>query len=108
MYSYVSVGEFIAFTIGWNLILEYVIGTASVAKGMALYIDSLCNNSIARTMIEVAPIKIPFMADYPDFFAFSLVLLITGKLLTHFFSFCCAIFIIKQSHSNFFKAYLLS
>lgn len=82
VYSYVSVGEFIAFTIGWNLILEYVIGTASVAKGMALYIDSLCNNSIARTMIEVAPIKIPFMADYPDFFAFSLVLLITALLGT--------------------------
>ncbi|OWR47368.1 hypothetical protein KGM_201174 [Danaus plexippus plexippus] len=77
VYSYVSVGEFIAFTIGWNLILEYVIGTASVAKGMANYIDSLCNNTMAETMTRIAPINVSFLADYPDIFAFTLVLLIT-------------------------------
>ncbi|XP_046966105.1 cationic amino acid transporter 3 [Vanessa cardui] len=77
VYSYVSVGEFIAFTIGWNLILEYVIGTASVAKGMANYIDSLFNNTMAITMREMVPINISFLANYPDFLAFGLVLLIT-------------------------------
>ncbi|CAH2096574.1 unnamed protein product [Euphydryas editha] len=77
VYSYVSVGEFIAFTIGWNLILEYVIGTASVAKGMANYIDSLFNNTMAETMTELVPINVSFLATYPDFFAFTLVLLIT-------------------------------
>ncbi|CAF4908035.1 unnamed protein product [Pieris macdunnoughi] len=77
VYSYVSVGEFIAFTIGWNLILEYVIGTASVAKGMSNYIDSICNNTMARTLTAAAPINVSFLAEYPDFFAFGLVLVIT-------------------------------
>lgn len=26
VYTYVSIGEFLAFTIGWNLLLEYIIG----------------------------------------------------------------------------------
>ncbi|XP_075977780.1 high affinity cationic amino acid transporter 1-like isoform X2 [Anticarsia gemmatalis] len=80
VYSYVSVGEFVAFTIGWNLILEYIIGGAGVAKGLALYIDSLTNYTMATAMRSVAPMNIVFLADYPDFFAFALVAAMTVLL----------------------------
>ncbi|XP_063697274.1 cationic amino acid transporter 3 [Culicoides brevitarsis] len=80
VYSYVSVGEFVAFTIGWNLILEYVIGTSSVARGMSGYIDALINNTMSRSLKESMPINVNFLADYPDFFSFFIVLVISTLL----------------------------
>ncbi|XP_047370450.1 cationic amino acid transporter 3 isoform X3 [Vespa velutina] len=76
VYSYVTVGEFIAFVIGWNLILEYVIGTASVARGLSNYIDALIGNVMGKTLQSVMPINISFLSEYPDFFAFGMVMLL--------------------------------
>ncbi|XP_011633327.1 cationic amino acid transporter 3 [Pogonomyrmex barbatus] len=80
VYSYVTVGEFIAFVIGWNLILEYVIGTASVARGLSSYIDALIGNVMADFLRSVMPINIPFLSEYPDFFAFAMVMLLVVLL----------------------------
>ncbi|XP_055904152.1 cationic amino acid transporter 2-like [Eupeodes corollae] len=80
VYSYVTVGEFVAFTIGWNLILEYVIGTASVARGLSGYLDQLINNTMATTLKDVMPINVAFLGDYPDFFAAGMVIIL-GCLL---------------------------
>lgn len=49
-YSYVTVGEFVAFFIGWNLILEYLIGTAAGASALSSMADSLTNRSISHFM----------------------------------------------------------
>ncbi|XP_024945499.1 cationic amino acid transporter 2 isoform X2 [Cephus cinctus] len=70
VYSYVTMGEFIAFFIGWTLILEYVIGSASVVRGLSTYVDALFNNTMRNTFQSVAPIDINYLSDYPDFFAF--------------------------------------
>ena len=39
-YSYATLGELVAWIIGWDLILEYALGTATVAVGWAGYVSS--------------------------------------------------------------------
>ncbi|KAF8795767.1 Cationic amino acid transporter 2 like protein [Argiope bruennichi] len=80
VYSYVTVGEFMAFIIGWNLVLEYVIGTASVARGYSNYLDSIFNETIARYLNATLPINLPSLSSYPDFLAFGITLLLTVML----------------------------
>jgi len=80
VYSYVTVGELAAFIIGWNLVLEYVIGTASVARGYSGYLDSLLNNTMKDAFRSAMPINEPFLAEYPDWTAFSITLVLAGLL----------------------------
>lgn len=69
-----------AFIIGWNLILEYVIGTSSVARAFSSYFDSLIDNKIQNFFREHLPMNITGLSKYPDFFAFAITLLITVVL----------------------------
>jgi APA family basic amino acid/polyamine antiporter len=43
-YSYATLGESIAWFIGWNLVLEYLLAAASVAVGWSAYFDSLLHS----------------------------------------------------------------
>ncbi|KAL4112398.1 hypothetical protein QTP88_016197 [Uroleucon formosanum] len=76
IYSYVAVGEFTAFVIGWNLIIEYLIGTAGAAKAMSNYCDSLLGNPQKRYMTEYFPIHINFLGNYPDFASFVVIVVV--------------------------------
>ena len=40
-YGYATLGEFVAWIIGWDLVLEYAFGAATVASGWAGYLNSL-------------------------------------------------------------------
>ncbi|XP_013164323.1 PREDICTED: cationic amino acid transporter 2-like [Papilio xuthus] len=81
IYTYVAVGEFVAFIIGWNMILEGVFGTASVARGLSLYLDSMTNKSMSGWFLQAAPIYSPQFSPYFDLFSF-LVVLVLGAVLS--------------------------
>ena len=44
-YSYATLGEIIAWIIGWDLILEYAVGNMSVAVGWSGYFVQLCDSA---------------------------------------------------------------
>ncbi|XP_039251038.2 solute carrier family 7 member 14-like [Styela clava] len=68
-YSYVTVGEFTAFFIGWNLILEYLIGTASGASALSSMMDSLSNRTIGKWMVQHLG-NLPSIGGHPDPYSF--------------------------------------
>ncbi|XP_070524707.1 cationic amino acid transporter 2 isoform X1 [Cardiocondyla obscurior] len=74
IYSYVTMGEFVAFLMGWTLILEYVIGSASVVRALSTYVDVLFDDKMKKFFESVMPMKVDNLSSYPDFFALGVTL----------------------------------
>jgi basic amino acid/polyamine antiporter, APA family len=87
-YAYATMGEFVAWIIGWDLILEYLFGAATVAVGWSGYVNSFLNSfglSLPQSIRES-----PFAIDiqgwhttgaFINFPAIFIVLLITAFLV---------------------------
>ncbi|KAK8775999.1 hypothetical protein V5799_030663 [Amblyomma americanum] len=75
-YSYFSVGEFWAFFVGWNVVLENVIGISAVARACSAYIDSLTHGAIKGAITNATgEMPGPYLSSYPDFLALGIIVI---------------------------------
>ena len=79
-------GEFCALTIGWNLVLSYVVGTSSVAKAWSANIDALIGCKLRAWQVSTFPyLRSHALEDYPDVFAAIIIIVLAGIVLEFLF-----------------------
>ena len=52
-YAYATLGELFAWIIGWDLVLEYAVGSATVATGWSGYLQSLLGENALPLAVEM-------------------------------------------------------
>ncbi|XP_038060682.1 high affinity cationic amino acid transporter 1-like [Patiria miniata] len=73
LYTYVTLGEMMAFMIGWNAVVVRVFATALVSRGWSAYFDDVIGDHISNLTVAFVlngeEWSIPVLARYPDFVA---------------------------------------
>ncbi|MBF7081773.1 amino acid permease [Desulfallas sp. Bu1-1] len=79
-FSYVSLGEIVAWLVGWNLILEYLVAAGAVSIGWSSYMGDLLRS--LGIALPAAYTSSPFEGGMINLPAALIVLLITGLIIT--------------------------
>ena len=80
-YTYATVGEIMAWLVGWNLLVEYGIAVAAVATGWSGYVRTFLHQNFGLELPKVLSGAFdPSKGTYMDLFAFLVVLLVFGLL----------------------------
>src|SRR5437764_4133196 len=79
-YSYATLGELVAWIIGWDLILEYAVGAAAVSIGWSGYVVDLLKGAFGITLPNALTAS-PFSGGIINLPAFLIILLITALLV---------------------------
>ncbi|XP_058387865.1 cationic amino acid transporter 4-like isoform X2 [Diceros bicornis minor] len=78
LFTYVSMGELWAFLIGWIVLLRCLIAGAAMAHTWSGHLDVIFSHRIhSFTEAHVGIWQVPFLAQYPDFLAAAILLLIS-------------------------------
>ncbi|HTB11643.1 MAG TPA: amino acid permease [Bryobacteraceae bacterium] len=82
-YAYVTMGEFVAWVIGWALILEYALGAATVSIAWSQYLNRLLGGWIpyewCHSPMDVSPTGVRGILNAPAVFILLLLTLILIK-----------------------------
>ncbi|XP_032238637.1 high affinity cationic amino acid transporter 1 [Nematostella vectensis] len=78
VYTYVTLGELLAFIVGWNMILEYLIASATLARSCSEYINAISGGAIYKFfMSDIATWHVKALGPFPDFLALAIATIIT-------------------------------
>jgi APA family basic amino acid/polyamine antiporter len=83
-YAYSTLGEIVAWIIGWDLILEYAVGNMAVGVGFSAYMDSLLRGigvELPREIMEPLFVQGKYTGAYFNLPGFLIVMIITVLLV---------------------------
>ncbi|HEY0685862.1 MAG TPA: amino acid permease [Steroidobacter sp.] len=80
-YSYVVIGEFVAWLVGWNLILEYAVAGAAVAVGWSGYMSGLLQSMGIELPLALKAGVFAVKGGGVNIIAVSAVMAVTGLLI---------------------------